>query len=56
MRRQNVDEEIAKTIAAAVWNRLDCVKIGRMGRSIEDVNFIVNTVIRNGNNVLQKHK
>ncbi|MGB8025470.1 MAG: hypothetical protein WCF06_14285 [Nitrososphaeraceae archaeon] len=55
MRRQNVDEEIAKTIAAAVWNRLDCVKIGRMGRSIEDVNFIVDIFLRNGNNRRRQH-
>ena len=48
-RQQNVDEEIAKAVADAVGNRIksanirDSVKIGRIARSIEDVNFLVDT-------------
>jgi hypothetical protein len=47
-----VDEEIAKAVADAVGNRIksanigDSVKIGRIARSIEDVNFLVDTFSR----------
>ena len=43
----NNAEKIAEAAAEAVWNKMksanvrDCVKIGRMAKSIEDVNFIV---------------
>jgi holliday junction DNA helicase RuvB len=45
--QHKVKEDIAKATADAVWNKMksgnvrDCVKIGRMAESIEDVNFIV---------------
>jgi Holliday junction DNA helicase RuvB len=47
--QHKVKEEIAKAAADAVWNKMntanlrDCVKIGRMAKTIEDVNFIVDT-------------
>jgi Holliday junction DNA helicase RuvB len=47
--QHKVKLEIAKAAADAVWNKMnsanirDCVKIGRMPKSIEDVNFIVDT-------------
>lgn len=46
--------EIAKATADAVWNKIrsgniqDCIKIARMARSLEDVNFIVNTFLKYG--------
>jgi holliday junction DNA helicase RuvB len=49
-----VKEEIAKATAHMVWNRLgsrnirDCVRIGRMVQSIEDVDFIIDTLRRYG--------
>jgi holliday junction DNA helicase RuvB len=45
--QHKVKLEIAKAAANAVWNKMksgnvrDCVKIGRMAKSIDDVNFIV---------------
>ena len=50
--QHKVKEEIAKATAYAVWNRMrsrnirDCVRIGRMAKSIEDINFIVDTLRR----------
>jgi hypothetical protein len=45
-----VKEEIAKTVANFVWdtsaNIRDCVKIDRMGKSIEDVTFIADTFLK----------
>jgi Holliday junction resolvasome RuvABC ATP-dependent DNA helicase subunit len=47
--QHKVKPEVAKGAANAVWNKMksanvrDCVKIGRMAKSIEDVNFIVDT-------------
>ena len=47
-----MDEEIAKAVADAVGNRIkfanirDSVKIGRIARSIEDVNYLVDTFSR----------
>jgi holliday junction DNA helicase RuvB len=47
--QHKVKEEIANAAVDAVWNKMksgnirDCVKIGRMAKSIEDVNFIVDT-------------
>jgi hypothetical protein len=38
-----------KGAAEAVWNKMksgnirDCIKVGRMSKSLEDVNFIVDT-------------
>jgi Holliday junction DNA helicase RuvB len=48
--QSKVKLEIAKAAADAVWNKMksgnirDCIKIGRMTKSIEDVNFIVDTL------------
>jgi ATP-dependent Lon protease len=45
--KRKVKLDIAESTADAIWNKMkyanirDCVKIGRMARSIEDVNFIV---------------
>jgi holliday junction DNA helicase RuvB len=40
-----LDKDIARIIADAVWNTSrnlrDCVRIGKLARSIEDVNFLV---------------
>jgi Holliday junction DNA helicase RuvB len=40
-----LDEEFARIIAYAVWNRSrnlrDCVRIGKLARSEEDVNFLI---------------
>jgi hypothetical protein len=47
-----VKEEIAKATADAVWNKMksgnirDCVKIGMMAKSIEDVTFIVEAFMK----------
>jgi hypothetical protein len=46
-----VKENIAKAAASNVWNSsrniLDCAKIGRIAKSIEDINFIMSTFMRN---------
>ena len=48
--QHRVKEEIAKATAYAVWNRMrsrnirDCVRIGRMAKSTEDIKFIVDTL------------
>lgn len=50
--QHKVKEEIAKATAYMVWNKLEsrsirnCVKIGRMAKSVEDVDFIVDTLRR----------
>ena len=45
----NVDEEIAKATAAAVWNTSrnirDSIKIARMAKSKEDVDWLVITFL-----------
>jgi hypothetical protein len=45
----NVDEEIAKATAEAVWNTSrnirDSIKIARMAKSIEDVDWLVITFL-----------
>jgi holliday junction DNA helicase RuvB len=49
-----VDEEIAKATAYMVWNKMrsrnirDCVRIGRMAKSVQDVDFISDTLRRYG--------
>src|SRR5919202_78091 len=49
-----VKEEIAKATAHMVWNRLgsknirDCMRIGRMAKSVEDMNFISDTLRKYG--------
>src|ERR687888_2483987 len=50
--QHKVKEEIAKTTAYMVWNTMrsrnirDYVRIGRIAKSVEDINFIVNTLRR----------
>ena len=52
--QHKVKAEIAKATAHMVWNRLgsrnirDCVRIGRIAKSVEDVNFISDTLRRYG--------
>jgi Holliday junction DNA helicase RuvB len=52
--QHKVNEEIAKNTAYLVWNKLesrnirDCVRIGRIAKSVEDVDFIVDTLRRYG--------
>jgi holliday junction DNA helicase RuvB len=52
--QHKVNEEIAKATAYPVWNKMrsrtirDCVRIGRMARSVEDVDFIIDTLRRYG--------
>src|ERR687887_651801 len=52
IKQHKVKEEIAKTTAYMVWNKMrsrnirDCVRIGRMAKSVEDINFIVDTLRR----------
>jgi Holliday junction DNA helicase RuvB len=54
IKQHKVEEEIAKATAYMVWNRLgsknirDCVRIGRMAKSVEDVDFISDTLRRYG--------
>jgi holliday junction DNA helicase RuvB len=49
-RKHKVTEEIAEAATNAIWKSSrdirDCVKIGRMAKSIEDVHFIVSSFIR----------
>jgi len=46
----DVQREIARIIADAVWNTSrnlrDCVRIGKLARSEEDVNFLVEKFLR----------
>ena len=50
--QHKVKEEIAKATADAVWNRIksadirDSVRVARMAKSIEDVNFIVDSFLK----------
>ena len=52
--QHKVKEEIAKATADMVWNRLgsknirDCVRIGRIAKSVEDVDFISDTLTKYG--------
>jgi len=54
MEHHNVEKEIAGATAHKIWNRLgsrnirDCVRIGRMAKSVEDVDFIIDTLSRYG--------
>ncbi|MFL6408240.1 MAG: hypothetical protein ACJ71F_14410, partial [Nitrososphaeraceae archaeon] len=54
IKQHNVNEEIAKNTAHLAWNKLesknirDCMRIGRMAKSVEDVNFIIDTLRRYG--------
>jgi MoxR-like ATPase len=44
-----LDNDIARIIAKAIWNTSrklsDCVRIGKLARSVEDVNFIIEKFI-----------
>jgi holliday junction DNA helicase RuvB len=46
-RQHKVKEEIAKATADIVWNKVksgnirDCVRIGRMAKSVKDANWLV---------------
>jgi hypothetical protein len=58
-KQHKVKEEIAEATANTIWdksaNDRDCVKIGRMARSLEDVIFIVdNFMMHSQPNVLVK--
>ena len=52
IKQHKVNEEIAKNTAHLVWNKLesrnirDCVRIGRMAKSVEDINFVVDMLRR----------
>jgi replication-associated recombination protein RarA len=47
----NIDEEIAKSTAYAVWNTStagnirDCVRVAKMAKSVEDVNWLVKSFL-----------
>jgi replication-associated recombination protein RarA len=48
--KHKVSEEIAEAAVNAVWNNTgnirDCVKIGRMAKSIEDINFLRDSFLK----------
>lgn len=48
--RQKVDTDIARTIVEAIWNKSqdmrDCVRIGALAKSVEDVKFIVDSFLK----------
>jgi Holliday junction DNA helicase RuvB len=54
IKQHKVKEEIAKATSHMVWNRMrsknirDCVRIGRMAKSVQDVDFIIDTLRRYG--------
>ena len=54
IKQHKVKEEIAKATAHMVWNKMksrnirDCVRIGRMAKSVEDVDFIIDILRRYG--------
>jgi holliday junction DNA helicase RuvB len=54
IKQHKVKEEIARATAYMVWNRMssrnirDCVRIGRMAKSVEDADFIIDTLRRYG--------
>jgi hypothetical protein len=47
----SVDEEIAKATADAVWNTSttrnirDCIRVAKMAKSVEDVNWLVKSFL-----------
>ena len=53
-KQHKVKEQIAKATADMVWKKMrsrnirDCVRIGRMAKSVEDVDFIIDTLRRYG--------
>src|SRR6266487_1347350 len=51
LRLLSVEQEYARIIADAVWdtsrNLRDCIRIGKLARSEEDVNFLIEKFLRN---------
>ena len=49
--RQKIEGGVVSVIANAVWNKSrdirDCVRIGKLARSVEDVGFVVDTFLSN---------
>ena len=49
--RQKVEGEVASVTANAVWNKSrdirDCIRISKLARSVEDVEFVVDTFLSN---------
>jgi DNA polymerase III delta prime subunit len=51
--QHNIDEEIAKATADAVWststarNIRDCVRVAKMAKSVEDINWLVKSFLNN---------
>jgi MoxR-like ATPase len=49
--KRKIEREVANLIASAVWTRSqdmrDCIKIGSMAKTAEDVDFLVNMLPRN---------
>jgi MoxR-like ATPase len=47
--QHNVDEEIAKATADAIWNTTqnirDCIRVPEMAKSVEDVNWLVKSFL-----------
>jgi Holliday junction DNA helicase RuvB len=54
--QNKIEEDIAKATADGVWYKIksgnirDCIRIGRMAKSVEDINFIIYTYLRYGSN------
>lgn len=48
--RQNIERELANSIANAVWNKSqdvrDCIKIGTISKSYNDVEFILSDFLK----------
>lgn len=50
-----IEGAVASVIATAVWNKSrdirDCIKIGKLARSAEDISFIVETFLSNNRRI-----
>jgi hypothetical protein len=48
-----VKDQLAQTIADAIWdtsrNIRDCIRIGRMGKSVDDIQFLVDNFLNYNN-------
>jgi holliday junction DNA helicase RuvB len=55
--KRKIEREVANLIASAVWTRSqdmrDCIKIGSMAKTAEDVDFLVNMLPRNASKSLK---
>jgi MoxR-like ATPase len=53
--QHNVDEEIAKAAADEVWNTTqdirDCVRVAKMAKSVEDINWLVKSFLNNNEDI-----